>query len=93
MIQFFSDCCEKHNRLFIPDLIRQESVANSLVTHYDAEILKGAIESYVKTNNGALTIFDFAIASKTYASKVEYEINSVNNFRSIVEETKKRIEG
>lgn len=93
MIQFFSDCCEKSDRLFIPDLIRQDAVAESLVKHYDADVLKASIEAFISSNAGPHTVFDFALASRSYASKAEFELKSVNNFKAIVEETRKRIEG
>lgn len=92
MIQFFRDCSEKYNKLFIPDISREESVAESLAKHYESQLLKDAIEWYIKTQPGPFLIFDFAVRSREFVDKVKYEKESVDRFKQIVADTKKRLE-
>jgi hypothetical protein len=92
MIEFFKTCSEKYSKLFIPDSPRQEDVANSLIKHYDSDLLKQAIEWYIKAEPGPFLVFDFAIRSRDFVEKVKYENESINRFKQIVADTKKRLE-
>jgi len=92
LIKHFKDCCKKQNKLFIPDSPRQESVADSLINFYKAENLKLGIESFIKHKPGPFLIFDFAIESRIFVEKAEFDKKSLDKFRSIVQETKKRMD-
>jgi hypothetical protein len=50
-----------------------------------------AIESFVKTRTGPVLVFDFAIESKTYIDKVQFNNKSDNRFQEILQETRKRM--
>ena len=90
-IQHFQDCCKKYSKLFIPDSPRQEPVAKAISEFYESELLFKAIESFVKAKTGPALVFDFAIESKTYIDRVNLDSKSENKFKSIVEETRKRM--
>lgn len=90
-IQHFQDCCKKHSKLFIPDSPRQEPVAKAISEFYDSEILFKAIESFVKGRTGPVLVFDFAIESKTYIDRVQFNNKSDIRFKEILDETRKRM--
>jgi hypothetical protein len=90
-IQYFQDCCKKHSKLFIPDSPRQEPVAKAISEFYESEVLFKAIESFIKSKNGPVLLFDFAVESKTYIDKVKFDSKSDSRFQSILEETRKRM--
>ena len=91
-ILFFQDCCKKHSKLFIPDSPRQEPVAKAISEFYDSELLFKAIDSFVKGRTGPVLVFDFAIESKTYIDRVQFNSKSDSKFQEIVEQTRKRME-
>lgn len=92
LIQLFKDCCEKSHKLFIPDSPRQDEIAESLVKHYDSDLLRRGIEWHINNNPGPFLVFDFAIESRSVVEKVKYENESKSRFQDIVEETRKRME-
>jgi hypothetical protein len=91
-IQHFQNCCKKHSKLFIPDSPRQEPIAKAISDFYESELLFKAIESYVKSKTGPVLVFDFAIESKTYIDRVEFDGKSENKFQQILNETRKRMQ-
>ena len=91
-VEIFSKKCLEHNKLFIPDMPREIAVADSLVNHYKSDDLLKAIEFYIKNEDGPFLIFDFALKSRNFIEKVKFESSSINKFKSIVEETRKKIE-
>lgn len=91
LINVFKKCCDISHKLFIPDSPRQESVADALVEHYDADIITQAVKRYVASKPGPFLVFDFAVDSRTYVEIVKKERASVNKFKDIVQETKKRL--
>ena len=92
LIEHFKKCCEKRNKLFIPDSPRQEAVAEALAKFYNSEILLKACDLFIKSNNGPFIIFDFAIQSKTYADKIQFDSKSSEKFKDVVKQTKLRME-
>lgn len=92
MIQFFKDCSDKYSKLFIPDYPRENSVAESLAKHYPADLLKDAIEWYIKNEPGPFLVFNFAVQSREFVDRVKYEKASIARFKQIVADTKKRLE-
>jgi hypothetical protein len=90
-IQYFQDCCKKYNKLFIPDSPRQEPIAKAISEFYESELLFKAIESFVKARSGPVLVFDFAIESKTYIDKVQFNNKSDIRFKEILDETRKRM--
>ncbi len=92
LIEHFKNCCEKRNKLFIPDSPRQEAVAEALSKFYNPEILLKACDLFIKSNNGPFIIFDFAIQSKTYTDKIQFDAKSSEKFKDVVKQTKLRME-
>jgi hypothetical protein len=92
LIKFFKESCKKSNKLFIPDSPRQESVADALAEFYKKEELFSAVQLFIKSKTGPFLVFDFAIESRSYVDKTKFESKSVNAFKDIVEQTKKRME-
>ena len=92
LIKFFKESCKKSNKLFIPDSPRQESVADALAEFYKKEELFNAGQLFIKSKTGPFLVFDFAIESRSYVDKTKFESKSVNAFKEIVEQTKKRME-
>ena len=92
LISFFKESCKKSNKLFIPDSPRQESVADALAEFYKKEELFDAVKLFIKSKTGPFLVFDFAIESRSYVDKTKFESKSVNAFKEIVEQTKKRME-
>jgi hypothetical protein len=92
LIKFFKESCKKSNKLFIPDSPREESVADALAEFYKKEELFNAVQLFIKSKTGPFLIFDFAIESRAYVDKTKFESKSVNAFKEIVEQTKKRME-
>lgn len=91
-IEQLKNCCKIYHKLFIPDSPRQEAVAESLLSFYDRDILFQAIDVFVKSNPGPFLVFDFAIQSKKYTDKVVFDSKSINKFKDIVNQTKKRMD-
>jgi hypothetical protein len=92
LIKFFKESCKKSNKLFIPDSPREESVADALAEFYKKEELFNAVQLFIKSKTGPFLVFDFAIESRAYVDKTKFESKSVNAFKEIVEQTKKRME-
>ena len=88
LIKYFKECCEKQHKLFVPDSPRQDSVADSLASFYKEENLKLGIENFINNKTGPFLIFDFAIESRSFVEKAEFDTKSSDKFKSIVEETK-----
>lgn len=66
-------------------------MSDALVDHYDGDLLLEAVKMYVSQKTGPFLVFDFAVDSRTYIEIVKKERASVNKFKEIVEETKKRL--
>ncbi len=92
LIEHFKNYCAKQNKLFIPDSPRQEAVADSLVSFYKNDNLRLGLESFVRSRPGPFLVFDFAIESRSFVDKAQLDKKSTDKFKSIVEETKKRME-
>lgn len=92
LTKYFKTCCEKYRKLFIPDSPRQDQVADALSSFYDKENIEKAIEVYIKSRPGPFLIFDFAVESRSFVEKVEFDKKSQDKFKDIVQETKKRLE-
>ena len=52
---------------------------------------QGMIEHFKKCN-GPFIIFDFAVQSKTYADKIQFDSKSAEKFKDVVQQTKLRME-
>ena len=59
---------------------------------YKKEELFDAVKLFIKSKTGPFLVFDFAIESRSYVDKTKFESKSVNAFKEIVEQTKKRME-
>lgn len=92
LIEHFKNYCKKRNKLFIPDSPRQEAVAEALANFYNPKTLLKACDLFIKSNNGPFIIFDFAIQSKTYADKIQFDSKSSEKFKDVVRQTKLRME-
>jgi len=92
LIKHFKECCEKRNKLFIPDSPRQEAVADALAKFYNNESLLKACDSFIKSNSGPFLVFDFAVQSKTYVDRIQFDSKSNEKFKDVVKQTKLRME-
>lgn len=92
VVDVFKVYCKEKNKLFVPDSPRQDDVADSLADHYDSDDLLEAIKWYVTNEPGPILIFDFALKSRDYVSKIQKERASVDRFKQTVAETRKLIE-
>lgn len=91
LIQSLQQSCKDCDKLFIPDSPRQDAVAESLVDHYDGDILLEAVKYFVKTKTGPFLLFDFAIESKKITDRVKKEKESKDKFLQIMRETHDRM--
>jgi hypothetical protein len=62
-----------------------------LATFYRKDGLEEAIEYFVKSRPGPFLVFDFAIESRSFVERIEFEKKSQDKFKDIVQETKKRL--
>lgn len=92
LIQLFKDYSESTHKLFIPDPPREDAVAESLCKHYNSEHLEAAVKWYIDNNPGPFLVFDFAVESRNLVDKIKFEKQSIDRFRDIVQETRKRME-
>lgn len=92
VIAAFKHYCEQYNQLYVPDVPREDAVADSLAKHYDSDDLLDAIREYIKKGDGPFLIFDFALKSRTFIENAKFEKDSINKFKSLVEETRKKIQ-
>lgn len=90
VIKYFKESCEKYSKLFIPDMPREDAIAESLAKYYNADELIKAIDWYVNANKGPFLVFDFAVQSRDIVEKSKYEAQAVDRFKQIVEETKRK---
>jgi hypothetical protein len=65
VVTFFEDKSDEYGRFFVPDDIRDEKIAKSLLSfhkkHYDADLLLESIELYIAEMNQPIVIYEFAI--------------------------------
>lgn len=92
VIAAFKAYCEEYNQLYIPDSPRESEVADSLAKHYNSDDLLDAIKQFVKKGEGPFLLFDFALRSRSLIESAKSEKASVERFREIVEETRKKIQ-
>lgn len=92
LIALFSSYSQKSHKLFIPDNPREIDIANSLVRHYDTEVLERAVKWYIDNRPGPFLVFDFALESRQIVEKIKYESEAKVRFQDIVAETRKRLE-
>lgn len=92
VIVAFTTYCAEYSRLFIPDVPRQDAVADSLAKHYNSDDLLEAIRYFVKNDKGPYLIFEFALKSKDIIEKSKFERESGEKFKEIVAQTRKKLE-
>jgi hypothetical protein len=91
LIEFLKSCCNKYHKLFIPDPPRQEQVADALASFYKKDNLEMAVDLFVKSRPGPFLVFDFAVESRAFVKKVEFEKKAQDKFKNIVEETRRKL--
>jgi len=82
----------KDSKFFLPDIGREEPVADSLVETYEYEDLIVMAGQYVSKTTGPIMVFNFAMEVPTMISKTVSERESKEKFLSIVEKTKERMD-
>jgi hypothetical protein len=92
VVAAFKAYCDEYNKLYIPDSPREDAVADSIAKHYNSDILLEAIKKYVQSEEGPFLLFDFAIKSRTLIENAKFEKASVDRFKEIVEETRKKLQ-
>lgn len=91
VVESLREYCKKSGKLFIPDSPRQEAVAESLAEHYDGDLLKNALQFFVKSKDGPFLVFDFAIESKKITDRVKQEKESKDKLMQIIRDTHDRM--
>lgn len=92
VIVAFQTYCTEYDKLFIPDMPRQEAIAESLAKHYNSDDLLEAIKFFVKNDKGPHLIFEFALKSKDIVDRNKFNRESGAKFKEIVAQTRKKIE-
>jgi len=67
-------------------------VADALAKFYNNENLLKACDSFIKSNSGPFLVFDFAVQSKTYVDRIQFDSKSSEKFKDVVKQTKLRME-
>jgi hypothetical protein len=92
VVAVFKHICADNKKLFIPDSPRQDEIAESLASHYDGDDLLDAIKLFIASDPGPILVFDFAVKSRDFVSKVQKEKALVERFKQTVADTRKLIE-
>lgn len=92
VIAAFKAYCDEYNQLYIPDSPRDMEVADSLAKHFDSDDLLDGIKQYIKKGEGPFLVFDFALRSRSLIEAAKSERASIERFKEIVEETRKKIQ-
>ncbi len=79
-------------KFFLPDIGREEAVADSLMDAYRYDDLSDCASTYVKKAGSPILMFSFAMEVPSIIQKAISERESREKFRSIVEKTKERMD-
>jgi hypothetical protein len=80
------------NKFFLPDIGREEAVADSLLDAYRYDDLAECANAYIKKYASPILVFSFAMEVPSIIQKAISERESREKFLSIVEKTKERMD-
>jgi hypothetical protein len=82
----------ENNKFFLPDIGREEAVADSLIDAYEYEDLVVVAKQYVKRTKGPVMAFSFAMDVPSMIGRAVSERESREKFLSIVKKTQERMD-
>jgi len=92
LIKLLRQLSSEKGKFFLPDIGREEAVADSLLDAYRYDDLEDCAHKYVSKANSPILMFSFAMEVPSIIQKAISERESREKFRSIVEKTKERMD-
>ena len=92
LIKLLRQLSSEAGKFFLPDLGREEAVADSLIDAYRYDDLTACANAYIKKCGSPILVFSFAMEVPSIIQKAITERESREKFRSIVEKTKERMD-
>jgi hypothetical protein len=92
LIKLLRQLSSETGKFFLPDLGREEAVAESLIDAYRYDDLAACANEYMKKCCSPVLVFSFAMEVPSIVQKAITERESREKFRSIVEKTKERLD-
>lgn len=94
---YFQECCDEFDKLFLPDAAKDEGIINNLIKfykkHHDKEFLEECIRWFCRTEDGPILVMDFAINSLDVRDKVMEDRESRKEFNALLKQTEQRMKG
>jgi|TARA_B100000809_G_C15093278_1_gene514030 hypothetical protein len=92
LIKLLRQLSSETGKFFLPDLGREEAVAESLIDAYRYDDLTACANEYIKKCGSPVLVFSFAMEVPSIMQKAITERESREKFRSIVQKTKERMD-
>jgi len=92
LIKLLRQLSSETGKFFLPDLGREEAVADSLMDAYRYDDLAACANEYMKKCCSPVLVFSFAMEVPSIIQKAITERESREKFRSIVKKTKERMD-
>jgi hypothetical protein len=92
LIKLLRQLSSETGKFFLPDLGREEAVAESLIDAYRYDDLTACANEYIKKCGSPVLVFSFAMEVPSIIQKAITERESREKFRSIVQKTKERMD-
>jgi len=92
LILLLKKLSSEESKFFLPDIGREEAVANSLIDAYGYEDVATTAEAYVKKASSPIMVFSFAMDAPSIIGKAVAERKSRERFLEIVEQTRERMD-
>ena len=92
LIKLLRQLSSETGKFFLPDIGREEAIADSLIDAYRFDALSDCANKYVKKAGSPILMFSFAMEVPSIIQKAISERESREKFRSIVEKTKERMD-
>jgi hypothetical protein len=92
LIKLLRQLSSETGKFFLPDIGREESIADSLLDAYRFDDLSQCASAYIKKAGSPILMFSFAMEVPSIIQKAVTERESREKFRSIVEKTKERMD-
>ena len=92
LIKLLRQLSSEKGKFFLPDIGREEAIADSLLDAYRYDDLSDCASTYVKKAGSPILMFSFAMEVPSIMQKAISERESREKFRSIVEKTKERMD-
>ena len=92
LIKLLRQLSSEAGKFFLPDIGREEAIADSLLDVYRFDDLSDCAKTYVKKAGSPVLMFSFAMEVPSIIQKAVSERESREKFRSIVEKTKERMD-